>query len=343
MDHHLGRYRLDRPIGRGAGGEVWLAWDEGPVPRPVAVKRIRTPADGQSAASLRTEAELLATLDHPHLLRVLEVVVDPPGLALVLPLLVGGSVRELLDERGTLSPGEAVALLGPVADAVGSLHARGLVHGDLKPENILLTSDGEPMVADVGLARIAGRPHPGLGVVGTPAYLDPALLEGGSAGPRSDVYALGVMAYEALTGRWPHRGEPAELVALAAAGVHRPLATWPTVPAPLAEVIELALAPDPSVRPADPMALVAALRAAIPAAEVALPAPFRPPLVSGEVGPPAHETMRFGSSSSPPSPSPSALGWSSRWPEGCSWPRALAALAVVAATAAAVAGLAAVG
>lgn len=250
---------------------MWLARDLGPVSRLVAIKRVGASAGPTEVASLRAEAEILSMLDHPHLLRVLDVVDDPPGVALVLPYLGGGSLRGLLDDRGALAAGEVVAVLAPVADAAGSLHRRGVTHGDLKPDNVLLTSDGDPVCADVGVARIIGRPAAGLTVAGTPAYLDPAVAEGSSPDARSDVYALGVMAYEALTGRLPHVGEPAEVVALAASRVHRPLGSWPAVPEAVALVVEKALDPDPAARHDGPADFIDALRAVVPASEVRLP------------------------------------------------------------------------
>lgn len=264
-------FRLDRLLGRGGTGEVWLAWSADDEPRPVAVKRLRPNAPA-AADVLRAEAAVLAAVDHPHLVRVLDVVPDPPGVALVLPYLGGGSLRGLLDEVGTLSPGELVAVLAPVADALAALHGRGLAHGDLTPGNILLTSEGEPVVADVGVTRLLGAAGPGP-AAGTPAYLDPARATGIADGPAADVFALGVIAYEALTGRLPHRGPPAEAVALAAAGAHRPLASWPSIPLAVAEAVERALRPDPRDRPGGPGELAAELAAAVPAGTVRLPAP----------------------------------------------------------------------
>ncbi len=294
MDERVGGYRLERLVGCGGSGQVWVARADGPVPRVVAVKRLGASAGPDAASALRGEAALLAGLDHPGLVRVLDVVDDPPGVALVLPFLPGGSLRHLLDHRGALDAGEVVALLRPVADAVGSLHRSGWVHGDLKPENVLLTSDGHPVVADVGVAQALGTPRAGLTVAGTPAYLAPEVAGGAAPGARSDVYALGVVAYEALTGRLPHRGEPAEVLALAAGRVHRPLASWPSVPSALAEVVERALDPDPAGRPAGPVAFVDALHDVVDGAEVRLPplAPC-PPLLTADVAA-GGATVRFG-------------------------------------------------
>lgn len=296
----IGRYRLERLIGRGGSAEVWLAWDDGPVPRPVAVKLLRMPVGGSSGTSeaadrtagwLRDEAALVASLDHPHLLGVLDVIADGRDVAQVMPLARGGSLRDLLDERGTLAAGELVALLAPVADAVASLHRAGLVHGDLKPENILLTSEGAPMVADLGATRPVGEGSIGAEPA-TPAYLDPVRAIGGPIRPTNDVYALGVIAYEALCGRLPHRGDPAQMLALAAAGVHRPLATWPGIAPAVADAVEAAIDADPAQRPAEPTVLTARLAAASPASSIRLPGPAATAL--GEPRPPTHETILVG-------------------------------------------------
>jgi hypothetical protein len=302
--HRVGGYRLQRLLGRGGTGEVWLATSEGPLARSVALKRLAARGDEDALHRLRQEATLLASLDHPHVVRILDVVDDPPGIALVLPLLTGGSLRQVLDERGTLSAGEVLAVLAPVANAAASLHGKGIVHGDLKPENILLTADGVPMLADVGVARLVGHHATGLGVAGTPAYLDPALLTGKAVAPSADVYAFGVVAYEALTGRRPHRGEPAEVVATASAGVHRALATWPGVPAAVAELVESALAPTPTARPRGPEELMDRLRGVVDPDQVRLPGAAATGGISTEPDDGDH-TVRFGPEP-PPSPAPSA-------------------------------------
>ncbi len=293
-------YRLVRMLGRGGSGEVWLASAHGPVERLVAVKRVAEP--GAAAASF-VEASLAGALDHPHLVRLLDAVDDPPGVALVMPYLAGGSLRGLLGHRGTLTAGEVVALLEPVAAAVGSLHRHGLVHGDLKPDNVLLTAEGEPMLADVGLARLIGAVAPGLRVAGTPAYLDPVVAEGGAPGPRSEVFSLGVIAYEALTARLPHRGEPAEVVAAAGAGAHRRLYSWPSIPTGVAELVELALSPDPGVRPADGASFVALFRSVVPHDDISLPGPCPAPSGVAVADAARHRTVLL-AAPRPPPPTP---------------------------------------
>ena len=246
---------------QGSHHDVWIGrFDR--VDGLVVVKRAVDPTDAGVVRRLVAEGERATSVEHPGLLRPIAVVDDPPGIALVYPYLAGGSLRSLLDHRGALAPGEVVALFAPVAAALDAWYDRADQHGDLKPENLLLTASGRPVVADA-----APDGH------GTPAYLDPAVRDGAAPSPRRDVFALGVIAYEAVTGRRPHRGGPAEVVALAAASAHRRLDTWPGLDRRVAAVIEGALAPDPHHRPADPGAFVAALRAAVDPAEVTLPTP----------------------------------------------------------------------
>ena len=261
-------------MGRGASAEAWLAWSPD-RPEAVVLKRAAAPDGsprGAGAARLRHEAAVLARVRHPGVVALLDVVDDPPGVALVLEHLAGGSLRDLLAERGTLLAGELVALLEPVAAACTALAALGLVHGDLKPEHVCFTAAGAPVLVDLGAAAMAPGPAPAE-LSASPAYLDPAVAAGAAPGARSEVFALAVVAYEALTGRLPHRGEPALAVAAAAAGSHRPLRSWPAVPPAVADVVERALDPRPERRPADPAAFVAALRAVVAGPEVVQPGP----------------------------------------------------------------------
>lgn len=249
---------LSHLVYQGAATAVWLGRWVG-ADEPVAIKVAADPTDPAVADRLRAEAEGAGALDHPGLLAPLAVVEDPPGVAVVYPFLAGGSLRDLLEHRGALTAGELAAVLAPLAEA---LVARGVPHGDLKPANVLLRSDGSPVVAD---------PAPPGGA--TPAYLAPEIEPGSAPTTAGDVYSLGVVAYEAISGRRPHRGEPAEVRALAAAGAHRLLTTWPGVARPVAELIEAALAPDPVDRPSDASVLAAGLVALVEPDELRLPRP----------------------------------------------------------------------
>ena len=201
-------YRIEEFLGAGASGEVWRARVRA-TGVPVALKRVWVGSAEQRAQAV-SEAAILATLDHPHLMRLHELRrVDRDGaLVLVLDLAAGGSLAGLLARRGRLTVGEVVTALAPVGSALASVHQAGVVHGDVSCANVLFTAAGLPLLADLGVARLAGRPAP---VRTTPAYADPAVAAGGIPGPDSDVFMLGGVALHALTGSppWPGRDSDA--------------------------------------------------------------------------------------------------------------------------------------
>jgi eukaryotic-like serine/threonine-protein kinase len=273
----VGDYELERQIGAGSAGTVWRAHRRGPLSRVVALKRLRSGGGSADLARIRREATLLTELDHPHVVRVLEVVEDGDGVALAMQYAPGGSLDDLLAERGRLAPGQVVALAAPVADALASAHRRGVLHGDVKPANVLFTSDGEPLLSDFGVARTLGRVTTDT-TSGTAEYLAPELLDGAVPDPGADVYSLAVVCYQALAGAVPYRGvSPLAVIRAADAGAHRPLHDVPGVPAPLADVVERGMARAPGHRYPSADELARALRAAVPPAEVALPGPAAHP------------------------------------------------------------------
>ncbi|MGY1836392.1 protein kinase [Blastococcus sp. SYSU DS0510] len=240
-------YVLQDLLGRGASGEVWQA-----VPReggdPVAVKVL---VAGDPARQAR-EAALLGELDHPHLVRLIEVVHQPrrggvARVALVLELLPGGSLAALLARRGRLRPGEVVTAIAPVAAALAHAHDHGVVHGDLAPGNIVFTAEGRPVLTDLGVARVLGETA---AAEVTPAYVDPAVARGGAPGPASDVFGVAAAAFHALTGIAPwNAATPTGTLAVAAAGHLPDLAELaPGAPPRLVEVIARGLAADPHER-----------------------------------------------------------------------------------------------
>ncbi len=271
----IGDYELEALIGGGMSGTVWRARRLGPLARTVALKRAVGCSGGHAVEAhgrLRAEATLLADLDHPHIIDVLDVLEDGDGVAIVMQWAQGGSLRALLDQRRTLSAGQVVAVLAPVADALASAHRRGLLHGDVKPSNILFTSDGEPLLSDFGAARhLARSAVPGDPVTGTAPYLDPELLDGMAPGPGSDLYALGATCYEALLGVLPHEGSTGEILRAADVGRHRPVSDVGSVPAPLAELVERAISRNSSERPASVEEFADELRASVDAVAVQLP------------------------------------------------------------------------
>ncbi|TFV89474.1 serine/threonine-protein kinase [Blastococcus sp. CT_GayMR16] len=240
-------YVLESRLGRGGSGEVWRA-----VPRrggpPVAVK-VLVVGDPERQAR---EAALLGELDHPHLVRLLEVVHQPqrgaaPRVALVLELLAGGSLAALLARRGRLRPGEVVTAIAPVAAALAHAHGNGVVHGDLSPGNIVFTGEGRPVLTDLGVARVLGETAAG---EVTPAYVDPTVARGGAPGPASDVFGVAAAAFHALTGIAPwNAATPADTLTVAAEGLLPDLAELaPDAPQALIEVIGRGLAADPHDR-----------------------------------------------------------------------------------------------
>ncbi|SDD14595.1 Serine/threonine protein kinase [Geodermatophilus telluris] len=240
-------YRLESLLGRGGSGEVWRA-----VPRaggrPVAVK-VLLAGDAERQAR---EAALLGALDHPHLVRLHEVVHQPrrggpPRVALVLDLLEGGSLADLLSRRGRLSPGEVVTALAPVAAALACAHEQGVVHGDLSPGNVVFTAEGRPVLTDLGVARVLGEEAAG---AVTPAYVDPAVARGAAPGPASDVFGVAAAAFHALTGVAPwNAATPADTLAVAATAELPDLAELaPGVPPALLDVVARGLSPDPHER-----------------------------------------------------------------------------------------------
>jgi len=201
----------------------------------LAVKRLRRSGDPEVVERLRREAAVLDSLDHPHVVRVLDLVIDGNDAAMAMEYAAGGSLATLLARRGRLRPEEAVAVAVALADALTAVHGRGLVHGDVKPANILFTAEGAPVLADFGMAARTsgdGRAVGGGIVMGTEGYVDPAVAGGAEVDERSDVYGLGAVCHEMLCGRPPGRHAvrergalgPPELESL----VRRSLARRPT-------------------------------------------------------------------------------------------------------------------
>ena len=269
----VGDYDLEHQIGAGASGTVWKAHRRGPVARVVALKRLRAGSGAADLARMRREATVLTELDHPHVVRVLEVLHDGDGVAIAMQFAPGGSLADLLAERGRLAPGQVVAVAAPVADALASAHRRGVLHGDVKPANILFTSDGEPLLGDFGVARTLGprhqRPDHGHGRVP-----GPRAARRRPARPARRRLLAGVVCYQALTGRPPYTGAVPLAVARAAdAGVHERLEEVAGVPEPLARVVEQAMDRDPARRFAAADEMARALRATVPAGDVRVPGP----------------------------------------------------------------------
>lgn len=263
-------YRIEGLLGHGSQGRVWAARSLVDGDR-VALKQI--PAGSADAIrAARSEAALLATLDHPNLISLRGFLVVRTDVVLVLELAGAGSLAALLGRRHRLAPAEVVATISPVAAALAHAHASGILHGDVSAANVLFTDTGRPKLADLGVARLLAVAGP---ATGTPAYLDPVLAAGGAAGPASDVFALAAVALHALTGAgpWQRAGQLSsaeQVLAVAATGQVVGLADrMAGLPPAVAAVLARTLDPDPHRRgTAAEFALE--LRAALPPGPVRL-------------------------------------------------------------------------
>jgi len=262
-----GRYRLDRLIANGGMAQVWDAEDE-VLSRPVAVKLLHShlAADQSFVARFRAEAIAAARLAHPSIVSIFDTCHDLGREAIVMELVRGTTLRRLLDERHVLDSAEAVAIAIQVADALDVAHRAGLVHRDVKPANILLSDDGRVLVADFGIAKAMAGSDVTLDgmMVGTAKYLAPEQVQGGAVDGRSDIYALGVVLYEALCGRPPFQGGTDAATAMAR--LHqdplRPRQVRAGIPRSLEQVVMRCMARAPAERYPSASALRAALLAA---------------------------------------------------------------------------------
>src|SRR5579859_231237 len=201
-----GRYALAGVLGVGGMSTVWRARDQ-VLGREVAVKVLspQFAADPGFLARFEREARHAAGLSHPHLVTVFDSGVDEAGPFIVMELVTGRTLRQVLDEAGVLPPGEAVGIAAAVCEALAVAHGAGLVHRDIKPANMVLAPGGGLKVLDFGIARAEGTTAGTrtLGVLGTAAYLSPEQASGRPAGPQADLYALGCVLFEMLTGAPP--------------------------------------------------------------------------------------------------------------------------------------------
>jgi serine/threonine-protein kinase len=263
-------YRIERLIGEGGFGQVWRATRDGAL---VAIKVLHLELIRSHDAIVRFERELAATerLDHRHVVRALDHGTLTDGRPyLVLEYVDGPSLRDVIHERGSLPPHEMLAILEPLCDALAAAHAMGLVHRDVKASNVILGHDANgprPVLLDFGLVKLLDQDGPGLtssrSMLGTPAAMAPEQMRGLPVDARTDVYALGLLAYHMLTGA-PAFGAPG--VVQSYLQIHgprpRPSAKVDIDPA-IDEPIARALAPDPNNRFAGSREMFDALRAVV--------------------------------------------------------------------------------
>jgi serine/threonine protein kinase len=270
------RYRLGRLLGRGGSGVVYEALDI-TLGRAVAVKVFQ--ADGNAVGRYRfaAEARLLANLSHPGLVTIHDVCLDDEPF-LVMHLVSGPTIRDLL-ARGPFEPAAVARIGARLADVLAYLHAHDVVHRDIKPSNVLVDEDGDCHLTDFGVARALGATHLTASgeLVGTVAYLAPEQVTDVDVGPGTDIYALGLLLLECLTGRTEYTGTTAEA---AVARLNRPPRIPGTLPSPWHTLLTSMTARNPAARPtasrcADVLQAIAQGRTAVLEVTPAIPGPRR--------------------------------------------------------------------
>lgn len=269
------RYRLSRPIASGGMGQVWEAEDL-VLDRSVAVKVLKqSEPDRAELERFRAEAQLAGRLHHPNVVPVYDFGELDVLAYLVMELVEAPTLAEVIESTGPADPGQARSILVQLASALAAAHAEGVIHCDLKPSNVLITGSGTVKLLDFGIARstIAGSTSGYGDTPGSAPYLSPEQALGGEVTQRSDLYALGVLGYELLTGRRLFEKETPIATALAhVEDPPPPLAG--DVPSDLAAVIDACLQKDPARRPESAAAVIASLSGAGPAAA---DGPVQPP------------------------------------------------------------------
>ena len=257
-----GRYLVQAKIASGGTSTVYRGLDTR-LGRPVALKVMdsRYAGDEQFLTRFQLEARTVARLKNPGLVAVYDQGLDARHPFLVMELIEGGTLRELLAERGPMPPHAVVAVLRPVLGGLAAAHLAGLVHRDVKPENVLISDDGDVKIADFGLVRAvaaAGITSASV-ILGTAAYLSPEQVRNGSSSPRSDVYSVGILTYELLTGRTPFTGDSPLSIAYQRldTDVPRASAAIDGVPPQFDELLARATARDPADRYADAIEMAA--------------------------------------------------------------------------------------
>jgi serine/threonine protein kinase len=301
----LGSYEIVERLGGGGMAVVYRAVQQ-PLGREVALKALSPELfqDEGFVKRFETEAKTLAKLDHPNILPIYDFEVTEGVAFLTMPLIRGGTLRDILN-RGPLDTLTAWRYLREIGDGLQHAHDAGIVHRDLKPTNVLIHSDGRAMLADFGLARGAGQPTHlttiGL-AIGTPGYMAPEQVMGHEVDRRCDIYAMGVLTFEMLTGRLPFIGSNRMEVAYATVNAPVPSAAKlnNALPDELDALLAKVLAKDPAQRPQtvrDLLAQMAKLPQRRQAAAAAVSAPFARPAASAPA-----ETAAMRIVSAPPAP-----------------------------------------
>lgn len=268
----IGRYRVDAELGRGGMGVVYRA-TQTTLDRTVAIKMLSPQFAGSSEhlSRFRREAEVLARLQHENIVHIYDVEEVAGSFCIVMEYVAGPSLGQLLAQSPTLPPATVRDIGARLASGLEAAHRKGVVHRDLKPDNILFTPDGRPRITDFGIARIAGgsamdRTRTGV-LMGTPYYMSPEQAGGGEITGASDLYSLGVLLYQMLSGRVPFDG--ADPISLAIKHMQEPVpelaTTMPGLPGDLVRIVSCALEKEPHRR----FSSAAEMKAALASLELA--------------------------------------------------------------------------
>jgi eukaryotic-like serine/threonine-protein kinase len=249
----IGRYEVLAPLGAGGMGEVFLARDT-QLPRKVAIKRVRAGGRPGSERQILREARTVALLSHPSIAAIFDILEHDGALHIVMEYIEGETLGAKL-RRGPLPESEALGYVRQIADALTYAHAQGVIHCDIKPSNVMIAPDGRARVLDFGIARFeatlqseAEKTTTAHVVRGTPLYMAPELLLGGTPNARSDVYSVGVVLFELLTARRPYEGlSPVKLLASGAPSPSISVIA-PGVSRALSDLVARAIAVDPQQR-----------------------------------------------------------------------------------------------
>lgn len=265
-----GRYQLTRVVGSGGMATIYAALDLR-LDRQVAVKIMHShlAQDEEFVSRFIREAKAAASLSHPNIVAVLDQGWNQGGVPcvfIVMELVEGATLRDYIHEQGSLSVERALSIITPVASALAAAHKLGIVHRDIKPENILVSKEGRIKIADFGLARglLLGNTMTAESsvILGSVSYLSPEQVQRGVADSRSDIYSLGIVLFEILTGQKPYQGEDPVQVAIKHVNerVPAPSSLKPSITADLDELVLSATNIDPDKRPRDGVVMLEKLR-----------------------------------------------------------------------------------
>jgi tRNA A-37 threonylcarbamoyl transferase component Bud32 len=299
------RYETVARLGAGAFGAVYHARDR-ILGRDVAIKTIRLEAFVEPAQLKEVkerflrEAQVAARLRHPNIVTIHDIIQDEPSTFIVMELVEGRTLQALLLDRGRLGLDEAVAIVGQAAAALDHAHASHVIHRDVKPANIMVETDGHVKVMDFGIAKVeAGQNLTSTGLIlGTPNYMSPEQARGHKLDPRSDLFSLGCLLYECLTGVKPFQGDTVTAILVKIITEEPPPVDFDAtgLPRELGPVLHRAMVKDPAARFGSAAEIMAAVRAAattlVAPATLATPRAV-PPLLPGEGPTPAGPSARW--------------------------------------------------